>query len=208
MQLLFPIPYPETEEDDYEFTAALRGLSLELPGDTVAFEGNAGLGADWPVGVVRSAKAIAIAYAVFSAPATIKENWPLWIEIFQQVKSITEDKFGEIIIDRDSAQMIAMYHCVDVMGLGVDSLEMHMAIRHYFLNGCGSYDDLLKAERVDLEWPASQQYGDESYQKAVKSTAEAARQAGARYCFGISDRGDTVTIIVESNGSISLAKKI
>jgi len=194
------------DEEQDDFSLDFRNLSGEPPADLVFVEGNAGLGADWPVGVVKSAKALAIAYAVFAAPSTIKENWPIWLEIYQQTTDLISAKLGNYSIDRDTAQMLAMHHAVDVLNLNPNHLETHMAIRHYRLNGHGGYDDLINEERVDLSWPQPSGYGSEDYSIGVRSLQEAAKQASARYIFGIHDGHDLFSIVVEQTGEVSFSK--
>jgi hypothetical protein len=192
----------------YDYSADdFRDLSGVLPFDLEVLEGNAGLGADWPVGVFKSAQALALAIAVFSAPSTFKENWPLWKEIFDASSQLVLERFKDLRVDRDTAQMIAMHHAIESIGVRPDWLEIHMAIRH-FDTGVGGYDDLLKTERVVLSWPEYAERGDRNFLLGVDSLSEAAKQAVSRYVFGITDFSGQYTVIVERDGRISFSSAL
>ena len=202
MQLISAHIYSEEIDDIDE---RLKELIRNPPHGFEVIEGNAGRGADWPVAVVKSASALAIALSVFSAPKTIKENWPIWKEIFDEAATILTEKFEDLRIDRDTAQMIAMHHAVEVLGVSQDWLEVHMAIRHYD-NGIGSYEDLINTPRVIMDWPDYSSRGDQNFLKGVNSLDEASKQAKSRYIFGITDYSGSYTIVVERDGTISFSE--
>lgn len=177
---------------------------LENPPDGFeVLEGNAGLGADWPAAIWKSATALTIALTVFSAPATIKENWPLWKEIYDEATVLMLGFHGEVRIDRDSAQMIAMHHAIEVLGLSAANLTIHLAIRHY-RHSCAGYQDLLNEARVDMYWPDGE-IGSEEFSQGVRSNEEAAKQVVSRYIFGVEDFESCMTVVVEQDGSVSLS---
>ncbi len=182
----------------------LLALVENPPTGLIVIVGNAGLGADWPVAIWKSAQALTIALTVFSAPNTIKENWPHWKEIYDNAVSLMLEFHGEYRIDPNSAQMIAIHHAVDVLGINADQLEVHMAVRHFRQNCC-SYESLLNSRRIDMLWSESAEFGSDEFSKAVQSTAEAAKQATCRYIFGISDFEGCKTIVVEQDGTVSLS---
>jgi len=204
MQLISAHIYGDEVDDiDKKFKALIENP----PHGLEIIEGNAGRGADWPVGVFKCANALAIALTVFSAPRTIQDNWPIWKELFDKSSNLIIENFNDLRIDRDSAQMIAMNHAVEVLGVNPEWLEVHMAIRHFHA-GVGSYEDLMKVKRVVMEWPNYKNRGDESFLKGIDSLEEASKQAIARYIFGITDYSGSYTIIVEKDGSISFASSI
>jgi hypothetical protein len=202
MQLISAHIYSD-ELDDID--QKLRTMIERPPAGLEIFEGNAGRGADWPVAVFRSASAFTIALTVFGAPKTIKENWPIWKDMFDKASSVVIEKFNDLRIDRDSAQMIAMNHAVEVLGVQPEWLEVHMAIRHFDI-GVGDYEDLLNTKRVVMEWPDFHERGDINFIKGVESVEEASKQAKARYIFGITDYLGSYTIIVEKDGTVSFAE--
>jgi hypothetical protein len=67
---------------------------------------------------------------------------------------------------------------------------------------------LLADKRVDLVWPDSGEFGTPEFFVGVGSNEEAAKQAVCRYIFGLEDLHGCFTIIVESDGSISLAEAL
>ncbi len=177
------------------------------PQGIVILDGNAGLGADWPAGIWKSLNGAAVALAIFAAPSTIEENWPIWKEIFDDIAQQVIEFHGEYRIDRDSAQVIAMHHSVSVCEIDPNRMSVHMAIRHYFTTVAG-YEDLLKTDRVDMDWPEHGDYGSEEFSIGVRSNEEAARQARCRYIFGIDDGSKCLTIVVESDGTVSLRREM
>jgi len=177
------------------------------PAGIVILDGNAGLGADWPAGIWKSANAAAIAIALISAPSTIEENLPKWKEIYDYVSQAMVDFHGEFRIDRDTAQILAMEKAVFSHRMNSDRLEVHMAIRHYFSSYPG-YEDLLRKERIDMDWPETGEFGSEEFSRGVQSNEEAARQARCRYLFGLSDDRKCITICVEGDGSILFEKEM
>ncbi len=191
------------EEDDC-FNASFLQLIENPPSGFIVLEGNAGLGADWPAAIWKSTQALTVALAVFSAPATIKENWPLWKEIYDEAVSLMLEFHGEFRIDRDSAQMIAIHHAVDVLGMNAANLNVHMAVRHFRQSAC-SYQDLLVDERTDMHWPEFAEHGSDEFSQGVQSNEEAAKQAICRYIFGIDDLENCKTIVVEQDGTVSLS---
>lgn len=170
-------------------------------------DGNAGLGADWPAGIWKSLNGAAIALAIFSAPSTIEENWPVWKGIFDNVIQKMVDFHGEFRVDRDSAQVIAMHHSVANCGINPNQMSVHMAIRHFF-SGAGGYEDLLTADRVDMDWPKHGDFASEEFSLGVRSNEEAAKQARCRYIFGINDGSTCLTLVVERDGSVSMSKEL
>lgn len=177
------------------------------PHGVIILDGNAGLGADWPAGVWKSINGAAVALAIFSAPSTIEENWPVWKELFDGIAQQVIEFHGEYRIDRDSAQVIAMHHSVTTCGIDPNQMSVHMAIRHYFTTVPG-YEDLLETDRVDLDWPEHGDFGSEEFSIGVRSNEEAARQARCRYIFGIDDDSKCLTIVVESDGTISMTQEM
>ena len=204
MQLLAVQNIYQEEGDCFE--AAFLKLLESPPTGFEVIEGNAGLGADWPAAIWKNANALAIALAVFSAPSTIRENWPFWKSLYDQAVTLMMEFHEEFRIDRDTAQMIAMHHAVEVLGMNADNLNVHMAIRHY-RQSCGNYQDLLVEERVDMVWPAGE-YGSDAFSQGVRSNQEAARQAVSRYVFGIEDLETCKTIIIEMDGTVSLSAEL
>jgi hypothetical protein len=177
------------------------------PNGIIILDGNAGLGADWPAGIWKSLNGAAIALAIFSAPSTIEENWPAWKELFDNIAQQVIEFHGEFRIDRDSAQVIAMHHGVAECGIDPNRMSVHMAIRHFFTTVPG-YEDLLKTNRVDMVWPEHGDFGSEEFSIGVRSNEEAARQARCRYIFGIDDGSKSLTIVVESDGSVSMNQEM
>lgn len=175
------------------------------PVGIVILDGNAGLGADWPAGIWKSLEGAALAFAIISAPSTIEENWPKWKAIFNYVAQHILEFYGECRIDRDTAQVIAIHHAVTNCGFRSKSLNVHMAIRHYF-STFASYEDLLKSERVDMDWDRSDLSESEAFSHGVQSNEEAAKQARCRYVFGIEDYKNCLTLVVEQDGSVLIAK--
>lgn len=114
---------------------------------------------------------------------------------------------GEYRIDRDSAQVIAMHHSVAACEIDPNLMSVHMAIRHYFTTVAG-FEDLLKTDRVDMDWPEHVDYGSEGFSIGVRSNEEAARQARCRYIFGIDDGSKCFTIVVESDGTVSMTQEM
>ncbi|WP_416882184.1 hypothetical protein [Marivita sp.] len=177
------------------------------PEGIVVLDGNAGLGADWPAAIWQSASAAAIALSIIGAPSTIEENWPKWLAIYESVRSMVLDFHGEYRVDRDTAQVLAMHHAVQALGLEADTLEIHLAVRHYFTTVAG-YEDLLATERVMMDWPDHAEYGSPEFSLGVKSNEEAAKQAICRYVFGVKSRNGCFTVVVESNGKISYSEPL
>lgn len=177
------------------------------PKGIVILDGNAGLGADWPAGVWKSLNGAAVALAIFAAPSTIEENWPKWKEIFDNIAQQVMEFHGEYRIDRDSAQIIAMHHSVAACEIDPNRLSVHMAVRHYFTTVAG-YEDLLQTDRIDMDWPEHGGFGTKEFSIGVRSNEEAARQARCRYIFGIDDGSKCLTIVVESDGTVSLAQEM
>lgn len=204
MQLLAVRNICQEESDCFE--AAFLKLLESPPAGFEVLEGNAGLGADWPAAIWKNANALAIALAVFSAPSTIKENWPIWKSFFDQAVTLMMEFHEEFRIDRDTAQMIAMHQAVEVLGMHAENLNVHMAIRHY-RQGCGSYQDLLVEARVDMVWPEGE-HGSAAFSQGVRSNEEAARQAVSRYIFGIEELETCKTIIIEMDGKVSLSAEL
>lgn len=200
MQLLTTKNVYDLENEDT--APSFRKLLESPPEGIIIQDGNAGLGADWPVGIWTSLNAMAIALTIFSAPSTIEENWPRWKEIYDNMVEQVVEWHGEFSIDRDSAQIIAMQYAVSELGIDAINLSVHMAIRQFFTTVAG-YEDLLNAERQVMDWSQEGEFGSEGFSTGVRSTEEAARQAICRYVFGISDDSKCVTIIVEKDGSIS-----
>ena len=176
------------------------------PTGIIILDGNAGLGADWPAGIWKSLNGAAIALAILSAPSTIEENWPRWKEIYDDLVQQVLDFHGEYRIDRDSAQVIALQHAVAMEGLEPSKISVHLAIRHYYSTVAG-YEDLLKTERVDMNWPEYGDFKSKEFSQGVRSNEEAARQARSRYIFGIEDGSKCVTVVVEADGTVSLSKE-
>jgi hypothetical protein len=191
---------------DHSNEAFLR-LVKNPPQGIVILDGNAGLGADWPAGIWKSLNGLAIALSIFSAPSTIKENWPLWKELFDDIAQRVIEFHGEYRIDRDSAQVIAMHHSVAACGIDANRMSVHMAIRHFF-SSFGGYEDLLLTDRVDMYWPEHGDFGSEEFSIGVRSNEEAARQARCRYIFGIDDGSKCITIVVESDGTVSMKREL
>jgi len=177
------------------------------PQGIIILDGNAGLGADWPAGIWKSLSGAAVALTIFSAPSTIEENWPKWKELFDNVAQQVIEFHGEFRIDRDSAQVIAMHHSVTACGIDPNQMSVHMAIRHFFATVAG-YEDLLKTDRVDMDWPEHGDFGSEEFSIGVRSNEEAARQARCRYVFGIYDGSKCLTVVVESDGTISMTREM
>ncbi|WP_179380545.1 hypothetical protein [Jannaschia marina] len=177
------------------------------PQGIIILDGNAGLGADWPAGIWKSLNGAAVALAIFAAPSTIEENWPIWKEIFDDIAQQVIEFHGEYRIDRDSAQVIAMHHSVAEYKIDPDRMSVHMAIRHYFTSVAG-YEELLNSDRVDMDWPEHGGDGSEGFTIDVRSNEEAARQAKCRYIFGIDDGSKCITIVVESDGTVSLTQEM
>jgi hypothetical protein len=194
------------DEDDCLNSAFVRLLE-DPPSGFLILDGNAGLGADWPAAIWKSTQALTIALAVFSAPSTIKENWPLWKDIFDSAVNLMLEFHGEFRIDRDSAQMIAMHHAVAVVGMKAENLNVHMAVRHFRQSGC-SYQDLLVDDRFDMQWPDHGEHGSEEFSQGVQSNEEASKQAICRYIFGINDLETCRTIVVEQDGTVSLSVEL
>jgi len=186
---------------------AFLALVRMPPQNIIILEGNAGLGADWPAGIWKSLNGAAVALKIFAAPATIEENWPIWKGIFADISQQIIDFHGEYRIDRDSAQVIAMHHSVAACEVDPNRMSVHMAIRHYFTTVAG-YEDLLKADRVDMDWPEHADYGSDDFSIGVRSNEEAARQARCRYIFGIDDGSKCLTIVVESDGTVSMTQEM
>ena len=205
MQLITANIY-DYERDDV--CAAFTELIDQPPEGLVILEGNAGKGADWPVGIVRSAQALAVAWAVFSAPNTFEENWPIWKEIYDETRRFVIERFGDVRVDRDSAQMIALHHAIQFLSVRPDEVEIHMAFRQSVISGVGSYEDLLNSKRITMEWPDFSVRGDKYYLKGVESLDEAAKQTVARYFFGISDISSVTSLVVEMNGSVSFSGRL
>lgn len=191
------------DEDDC-LNAAFVRLIENPPSGIIILDGNAGLGADWPAAIWKSTQALTIALAVFTAPATIKENWPLWKEIFDRAVTLMLEFHKEFRIDRDSAQMIAMHHALAVVGMNAANLNVHMAVRHFRQSGC-SYQDLLVDERIDMHWPEYAEHDSEEFYQGVQSNEEASKQAICRYIFGVNDLETCRTIVVEQDGTVSLS---
>lgn len=80
-----------------------------------------------------------------------------------------------------------------------------MAIRHYF-STVASYEDLLKTQRVDMDWGRSDLPEPEAFSYGTRSNEEAAKQARCRYIFGIEDYEKCLTLVVEQDGSVLMAK--
>jgi hypothetical protein len=177
------------------------------PEGVVILDGNAGLGADWPAGVWKSINGAAVALAILSAPSTIKENWPVWKDIFDSIAQQIVEFHGEFRIDRDSAQVIAMHHSVADHGIDPNQMSVHMAFRHFFTTVAG-YEDLLNTDRVEMDWPEHGDAGSEEFSRGVRSNEEAARQARCRYIFGIEDGSKCLTIVVDQDGSVLMAKEM
>lgn len=186
---------------------AFLNLVRKPPEGVIILDGNAGLGADWPAGIWKSLNGAAVALAILSAPSTIEENWPIWKEIFDRISKQVIDFHGEYRIDRDSAQVLAMHHSVEVHGIEADRMSVHMAIRHYF-TGVAGYEDLLITDRVDMDWPEHAEFGSEAFSRGVRSNEEAARQARCRYIFGIDDGENCLTIVVGQDGRILMSEKM
>ncbi|WP_157968872.1 hypothetical protein [Tropicimonas sp. IMCC34011] len=192
--------------DDQSNEAFLELVRVPPPGIMI-LDGNAGLGADWPAGIWKSMQGASVALAIFAAPSTIEENWPLWKEIFDDIAQRIMEFHGEYRIDRDSAQVIAMHHSVAVWEIAPNRMSVHMAVRHYFSTAAG-YQDLLETDRVDMDWPERGEFGSEGFSVGVRSNEEAARQARCRYIFGIDDGSKCLTIVVESDGTVSFAQEL
>lgn len=189
------------------FSEAFQRLVHTPPSGFVVLEGNAGLGADWPAAIWKSAQALAVAVTIISAPATIKENWPIWKEIFDQATEYMLEHHGEFRIDRDTAQVLAIQHAVAELGMDATELMVHLAIRHYH-QSIGGYEDLLLTERVDMDWIEGSEWGSTEFSAGVRSNEEAARQVLCRYVFGIGDLSRSQTIVVEMDGTVSFEKKL
>lgn len=205
MQLLTTTNVYDVERDCSN--PAFLELVRNPPADAIVLEGNAGLGADWPAGVWKSLNGAAVALAIISAPSTIEENWPRWKSIFNDITQHIIEFHGEYRIDRDSAHVIGIHHAVSQYNLSASKLTIHMAIRHYFASVAG-YEDMLKTERTEMDWPESADFGTEPFSQGVRSNEEAARQASCRYIFGIDDGETCLTLVVEQDGSISTTQKL
>ena len=177
------------------------------PEGIIIFDGNAGLGADWPAGIWKSLNGAAVALAIFSAPSTIEENWPVWKELFDNITQQMIEFHGEYRLDRDSAQVIAMHHAVAACGIEPNRMSIHMAIRHFFTTVAG-YEDLLRTDRVDMDWPEYGDFDSKESSIGVRSNEEAARQARCRYIFGIDDGAKCLTLVVESDGTVSMTEEM
>lgn len=182
-------------------------LVANPPDGLVILDGNAGLGADWPAGIWKSLNGAALALAIISAPSTIEENWPYWKKLFDAVAEQIIEFHGEFRVDRDSAQVMAMHHAFANFGLEPGRMTVHMAIRQYFTSYAG-YDDLLKTDRVNMEWSEDSEIGSDAFLRGVRSNEEAARQAISRYFFGIDDGSKCISVVVERDGSISMAQEL
>ncbi|WP_162683217.1 hypothetical protein [Rhodobacteraceae bacterium DSL-40] len=189
------------------YKEAFLEIVRQPPEGVIVLDGNAGLGADWPAGIWKSIEGAAVALAILSAPSTIKDNWPIWRDIFDNIAQKIMQFHGEYRIDRDSAQIIAMHHAVDNFGIDPHRLSIHMAIRHYYTAAAG-YQDLLLEDRVDMDWSEDGEIGSEAFSRGVRSNEEAARQARCRYIFGIEDQAKCITIVVEQDGIISMSKEM
>lgn len=204
MQLLTTTRVYDSENDQMD--VYFMSLVNSPPSGFLVLDGNAGLGADWPAGIWKSVQGIAVALSIISAPSTIKENWPLWKSIFEELTQKVIEIHGEYRIDRDTAHVIAIHHAVFQENLRSDRLSVHMAIRHYFSSVAG-YEDLLITDRLIMDWPDGE-YGTEAFSQGVRSNEEAAKQARCRYIFGIEDGYNCLTLIIEQDGTISGAKKL
>jgi hypothetical protein len=180
-------------------------LTQNPPSEFEVLEANAGMGADWPGALWTNAQGIAVALAIFSAPATIEQNWPTWKRLYDQATALMLEFHGEFRIDRDTAQVIAIEHAVVKLGMRADSLTIHMAIRHFRQYG-NFYQDLLADERIDMSWVTLAEQGRvEVSPNVIKSTEEAARQAICRYVFGIGDTHSCTTLVVEQDGRVTFS---
>lgn len=189
------------DQSDPEFLELVQSP----PNGVIIYDGNAGLGADWPAGVWTSLNAMVIALAIFDAPSTIEENWPKWKAIYDSVAEQVMEFHGEFRIDRDSAQVIAMQCAVAELGLEAQRFSVHMATRHFFTTVPG-YEDLLNSPRQVMEWSDNLNPSREEFSNGVRSNEEAARQACCRYIFGIADDTKSFTIVVEQSGEVSFVK--
>jgi hypothetical protein len=186
---------------------SFQELIKNPPDGFLVIEGNAGLGADWPAAIWKSASGFALALTIFSAPSSIEENWPRWKEIFDKARESMLRFHGEYQIDRDTAQVLAMQHAVAIETMDSGRLELRLAIRHHHQIISG-YDDLLIRERIDMYWPERAQFGTEEFSQGVKSSDEAAKQVRCRYIFGFEDQNSSRTVVVEKDGVISFCQKL
>ncbi|MGR3504916.1 MAG: hypothetical protein ACU0B7_03485 [Paracoccaceae bacterium] len=205
MQLLSTNRVYDVENDC--FRAEFMQLVASPPDDLIVIDGNAGLGADWPAAIWRHAGNAALALTIISAPSTIEENWPRWKSIYDAVVEKVVEFHGEYRIDRDTAQVLALHHAVTELGLSSSRLEVHMALRHYYSSVPG-YDDLLTSPSVVMDWPNSAGFDTPEFSQGVRSNEEAARQAIGRYIFGINDLSKAFTIIIESDGQVSMSREL
>jgi hypothetical protein len=169
---------------------------LEQPFEGIEIEEvNAGLGADWPAIVWRSLQGATVTLTILSAPATIEENWPKWKEVFDSLIDKVTIIHQTFYIDHESAQLISLKHASTFSRLRHDFIRIDFAFRHYSQNAEGLIDELVQKESDVID-------------NTVSGNMEAARQVNCRYLFGISDCRQSLTIIVERDGTVSYCARL
>ncbi|MFM9861727.1 hypothetical protein RUR49_24965 [Pseudoxanthobacter sp. M-2] len=154
---------------------------------------DAGLGASLPTILFSCANAAALALAIFSAPKTIKENWPEWKSIYDSITSKVSSIYDEYSIDRDSAAIIAIHEVFELTA-GAGDLFVDFVLRHYSDLSTG-YEDVSIVKVVIAD-------------SGVEGNIQASRQVRCRYIVGVSAEVSRYTVLVEKTGLVSFCRLI
>lgn len=184
--------YPEHEEQHTEFANRLNALARERLPNVVIEEVDAGPSASVPGWAISIG---AIGWFIFSAPATISENLPLWKSGFTKIVELASELDLDFSIDLHDAAASAILECSQQFSWSDSEIEIISCTRHSRnLNGIWS-DYVLAAE---IQEPADW----------VEKHHEACKQLECRYTFLVRKSYDSATIVIDRKGRCEFAKML
>jgi hypothetical protein len=182
--------YPEREEERAEFERKLYALAQSsFPGFHLE-DVDAGPSASIPGWLVAAG---AVGWFIFTAPATIAENLPLWKTGFDKVVQFASDLELDFSIDMHDAAASAILECSKSFSWDEGSVEIIGCTRHSRnLNGVWSY----YVDLNDISEPSD----------SMAKHEEACRQFDCRYIFLVRKSFDAATIIVDRKGQCEFSR--
>ncbi|MEQ1540259.1 MAG: hypothetical protein ABL928_15140 [Sphingorhabdus sp.] len=184
--------YPENEDQQAEFAKRLNTLASELFTDLAIEEVDAGPSASIPGWAISVG---AVGWFIFSAPATISENLPLWKSGFTKIVELASQLDLDFSIDLHDAAATAIFECSQQFSWNDSEIEIISCTRHSRnLNGISS-NYILPTEILE---PASW----------MEKHDEACKQLECRYTFLIRNSYDSATVLVDRKGRCEFAKML
>ena len=157
MELIFADPYYDTrDEETGRFVAELAGALEEFDQNAEVIEADIGLGADWPVALVKLFQPIAWPVVAFTAgPISfyflgekIKKNGEAWIEMARRLKRLFA-KRQPARIDEQAALLIVLQELTQKgIGLGRSEVSVQVVMQGTIPHGLSSLDSRPEAVYV------------------------------------------------------------